>query len=161
MTQDPFVPGALIVPVIPELANAELGRQLRRVIDHKTKPLGALGRLETLALQLGLIQGCVHPVITQPQIRVFAADHGLTRHGTSAYPSDVTAQMVHNFLQGGAAINVFARQHGLGLQVVDAGVELPVDCHPLFTISEEVGSGASAILHGDVAEMLTLDNGTT
>lgn len=130
MTQDPFVPDALIVPVIPQSANAELARQLHRVIDQKTKPLGALGRLETLALQLGLIQGCVHPVITQPQIRVFAADHGLTRHGTSAYPSDVTAQMVHNFLQGGAAINVFARQHGLGLQVVDAGVDAEFDYHP-------------------------------
>ncbi|GHA19237.1 nicotinate-nucleotide--dimethylbenzimidazole phosphoribosyltransferase [Oceanisphaera arctica] len=120
----------LPLPTIPELANSELTRQLLQVIDQKTKPLGALGRLETLALQLGLIQGRTNPVIQQPQIRVFAADHGLTRHGTSAYPSAVTAQMVHNFLLGGAAINVFARQHKIGLQVVDAGVDAEFDYHP-------------------------------
>ncbi|MFP2769348.1 nicotinate-nucleotide--dimethylbenzimidazole phosphoribosyltransferase [Oceanisphaera sp. KMM 10153] len=120
----------LLLPTIPDCADPALTRQLQQVIDQKTKPLGALGRLETLALQLGLIQGCANPVITQPQIRVFAADHGLTRHGTSAYPSAVTAQMVHNFLQGGAAINVFARQHNIGLQVVDAGVDAEFTYHP-------------------------------
>ena len=73
-------------------------------------------------MHLGMIQGTTTPQITQPQIRVFAADHGLTKHGTSAYPSAVTAQMVYNFLQGGAAINVLARQHHMELKVVDAGV---------------------------------------
>src|SRR5699024_1614688 len=70
-----------------------------------------------------MIQGTTTPHIEQPQIRVFAADHGLTKHGTSAYPSAVTAQMVYNFLQGGAAINVLARQHDIELKVVDAGVD--------------------------------------
>ncbi len=111
-----------IAPTIPSLENDALRQQLQQIVDRKTKPLGALGRLETLAVQLGLIQGTTTPQITQPQIRVFAADHGLTKHGTSAYPSAVTAQMVYNFLQGGAAINVLARQHHMELKVVDAGV---------------------------------------
>ena len=112
-----------IAPTIANIENNELYQQLQQIVDQKTKPLGALGRLETLAVQLGLIQGTTTPHIEQPQIRVFAADHGLTKHGTSAYPSAVTAQMVYNFLQGGAAINVLARQHHMELKVVDAGVD--------------------------------------
>lgn len=112
-----------IAPTIANIENNELHQQLQQIVDQKTKPLGALGRLETLAVQLGLIQDTTTPQITQPQIRVFAADHGLTKHGTSAYPSAVTAQMVYNFLQGGAAINVLARQHHMELKVVDAGVD--------------------------------------
>ena len=112
-----------IAPTIANIENNELRQQLQQIVDQKTKPLGALGRLETLAVQLGLIQDTTTPQITQPQIRVFAADHGLTKHGTSAYPSAVTAQMVYNFLQGGAAINVLARQHDIELKVVDAGVD--------------------------------------
>lgn len=108
---------------IANIENNELYQQLQQIVDQKTKPLGALGRLETLAVHLGMIQGTTTPQITQPQIRVFAADHGLTKHGTSAYPSAVTAQMVVNFLQGGAAINILARQHHMGLKVVDAGVD--------------------------------------
>ena len=110
-------------PTIANIENNELRQQLQQIIDLKTKPLGALGRLETLALQLGMIQGSITPQIEQPQIRVFAADHGLAKHGTSAFPSAVTAQMVYNFLQGGAAINVLARQHNIELKVVDAGVD--------------------------------------
>lgn len=110
-------------PTITNIENNDLRQQLQQIIDLKTKPLGALGRLEVLALQLGMIQGTTKPYIEQPQIRVFAADHGLTKHGTSAYPSAVTTQMVYNFLQGGAAINVLARQHNIELKVVDAGVD--------------------------------------
>tara|TARA_R110000787_G_scaffold173384_1_gene286017 strand:+ start:5827 stop:6870 length:1044 start_codon:yes stop_codon:yes gene_type:complete len=117
-------------PIIPNIENNLLRQQLEQIIDQKTKPIGALGRLETLALQLGMIQGTIMPKIEQPQIRVFAADHGLTKHGTSAYPSAVTAQMVYNFLQGGAAINVLARQHNIELKVVDAGVDADFDAHP-------------------------------
>ena len=112
-----------IAPTIANIENNELYQQLQQIVDQKTKPLGALGRLETLAVHLGMIQGTTTPHIEQPQIRVFAADHGLTKHGTSAYPSAVTAQMVYNFLQGGAAINVLARQHDIELKVVDAGVD--------------------------------------
>lgn len=95
---------------------------LQARIDAKTKPLGALGRIEGLALQLGLIQSALTPQIRRPHMLVFAGDHGAARAGISAYPQDVTWQMVENFLAGGAAISVFSRLAGLTLQVVDAGV---------------------------------------
>jgi nicotinate-nucleotide--dimethylbenzimidazole phosphoribosyltransferase len=110
------------IPGIPELDDPALDAALQRRIDGKTKPLGALGRLETLGLQIGRILGSETPQLRQPQLVVFAADHGLAAHGVSAYPSDVTWQMVENFLAGGAAVSVLARQHGLALTVVDAGV---------------------------------------
>jgi nicotinate-nucleotide--dimethylbenzimidazole phosphoribosyltransferase len=107
---------------ITDLLQPALSLTLQHLIDHKTKPLGALGRIESLALQLGQILGSTAPVLDQPQMVVFAADHGLAARGVSAYPSDVTWQMVENFLAGGAAVSVLARQHGLALTVVDAGV---------------------------------------
>ena len=103
-------------------SDTALTQRLQDRLNHLTKPLGALGRLEALALQIGLIQQTEHPQLHEPQLVVFAADHGLAAQGVSAYPSDVTAQMVENFLVGGAAVSVLARQHGLTLTVVDAGV---------------------------------------
>lgn len=99
-----------------------LSSQLDAAINNKTKPLGSLGQLEALAKQLGLIQQTTQPVIRQPAIIVFAADHGVTEENISAYPQSVTWQMVENFLAQGAAINVFARQSACALQIVDAGV---------------------------------------
>lgn len=114
----------MLLPEIPDIADAALAQRLRHKLDNKTKPLGALGRLEDLALQIGAILGSDTPTLVQPQLVVFAADHGLAARGVSAYPSDVTWQMVQNFLSGGAAVSVLARQHGLALTVVDCGV-----CH--------------------------------
>jgi nicotinate-nucleotide--dimethylbenzimidazole phosphoribosyltransferase len=111
-----------MIPDIPSLHDSALAAALQRRIDTKTKPLGALGRLEALMLRLGLILGSEAPRLAEPQLMVFAGDHGLAARGVSAYPSDVTWQMVENFLAGGAAVSVLARQHGLALTVVDAGV---------------------------------------
>ncbi len=129
-------------PTIANIENNELRQQLQQIIDNKTKPLGALGRLESLGLQLGMIQATTTPHIEQPQIRVFAADHGLTKHGTSAFPSSVTAQMVHNFLNGGAAINVLARQHHIELKVVDAGVATDFEAHEQLLTQYKVRQGS-------------------
>jgi len=118
---------------------------LRHKIDRKTKPLGALGQLETLALQIGLVQQTLSPTLQRPSLTIFAADHGLARAGVSAYPPEVTPQMVHNFLAGGAATNIFARQHSFALQVVDAGVnaDFPSDL-PLR--HEKLGFGTANAL---------------
>ena len=110
------------LPQIADLANPLLTQALQHKLNNKTKPLGSLGRLESLALTLGQIQGLESPRLEQPQMLVCAADHGLAARGVSAYPSDVTWQMVENFLAGGAAVSVLARQHGLALTVADCGV---------------------------------------
>ena len=116
--------GALTVvpPILADLSRPELRAAVQLRLDQKTKPVGSLGRLEALALQIGLILGSEAPVLTQPQLVVFAGDHGLAARGVSAFPSDVTWQMVENFLAGGACVSVLARQHGIALTVADCGV---------------------------------------
>ena len=111
-----------VIPPIPSIEDPALTARLQHLIGHKTKPLGALGRLEVLMLRIGQILGTDAPALHAPQMLVCAADHGLAARGVSAYPSDVTWQMVENFLAGGAAVSVLARQHGLQLTVADCGV---------------------------------------
>lgn len=130
-----------IKPVSSELAN-----ELRKKIDRKTKPVGALGRLEEIALQTGLIQQSLTPALSKPAILVFAADHGIANEGVSAYPQEVTWQMVYNFLQGGAAINVFCRQHDIKLNVVDAGVNYDFPENTPGLIRHKIGKSTASFL---------------
>ena len=142
MTQKTFQ-----LPPIETTANAALATKLQCKIDNKTKPLGALGQLESLALQLGLIQRSETLAFTHPQIVVFAADHGVAAEGVSAFPQTVTMQMVANMLAGGAAINVLARQHGFALHVVDAGVASDLADHPNL-IKRKIAHGTHNLAAG-------------
>lgn len=104
--------------------------QARARQDQLTKPQGSLGRLEALSIQLAGITAQPRPTFQQPVIITMAGDHGVTRQGVSAYPSEVTPQMVANFLRGGAAINVLARHIGARVVVVDMGVAADIAPHP-------------------------------
>lgn len=108
-------------PLIPDLDTA-CAKRVGRYLDTLTKPPGSLGRLESLAVTLAAVTGEDFPRVSPPGVVVFAADHGVAEEGVSAFPQAVTAQMVANFVAGGAAINVFARRIGARLEVVDVGV---------------------------------------
>jgi nicotinate-nucleotide--dimethylbenzimidazole phosphoribosyltransferase len=122
---------------------------LQNIINNKTKPIGALGYLENIAMQIGNIQDSTEPSISNPHIIVFAADHGIAATGlVNPYPQAVTAQMVLNFLQGGAAINVFTKQHNTALLVVDCGVNFNFDknLYNSFFINKKVAFGTANYL---------------
>lgn len=125
----------------------ELHSRLQQLINSKTKPLGSLGILEDLALQIGMVFKSLSPAINNPQLFVLAADHGIAAEGVSAYPQEVTGQMVANFLSGGAAINVFCRQHNIELKIVDAGVNHDFDSG-LSIIDHKAAKGTASFLHG-------------
>jgi nicotinate-nucleotide--dimethylbenzimidazole phosphoribosyltransferase len=119
---------------------------LQRRLDTRTKPQGSLGRLEALAIHIGLALQSERPRFTQPRVMVFAADHGIAPAGISAFPQEVTAQMVLNYLSGGAAINVLARQFNLALAVIDAGVASPLAAAPGL-IDCNLGRGTRNYMH--------------
>ncbi|WP_136795240.1 MULTISPECIES: nicotinate-nucleotide--dimethylbenzimidazole phosphoribosyltransferase [Desulfosediminicola] len=120
----------------------EIRTAAQKKIDMKTKPLGALGKIERLAVRIAAIQSNLMPRIENKQMVVFAGDHGVVEEGVSAYPSKVTKQMVENFLDGGAAINAFCRQFDISLKVVDMGVKGQFAAHPLL-IHGKVREGTS------------------
>ena len=124
----------------------DFGKLLQEKIDGKTKPVGALGTLETLAFQMATVFETLKPKILNPNIVVFAADHGIANHGVSAYPQDVTRQMVGNFLEGGAAINVFCKQNDIQLSIVDSGVnyDFPTNAN---LINAKIAKGTQSFLH--------------
>jgi nicotinate-nucleotide--dimethylbenzimidazole phosphoribosyltransferase len=110
---------------LPEIQrpDPQLRPPLQRRLDNLTKPPGSLGRLEEFACEFGVMRGSTDLVLNKQAIFTFAADHGVSRDGVSAYPREVTAQMVFNFLRGGAAINVLCRHYGIENIVVDVGVD--------------------------------------
>lgn len=140
------------MPSFVDLRASDWAQRLQHKLDNKTKPKGSLGRLEHLAIQIGSILGTDTPALQQPQLVVFAGDHGLAQHGVSAYPSDVTWQMVSNFLSGGAAVSVLARQYGIQLHVADCGVNHhfePTD----GLINCKVALGTADVLQGPAMTM--------
>ncbi|RUT79787.1 nicotinate-nucleotide--dimethylbenzimidazole phosphoribosyltransferase [Ancylomarina longa] len=103
--------------------STEKDQDLWNKINSKTKPIGSLGVLEEIAFKIGKIQQNLSPQIQNPTVVVFAGDHGIADDGVSFYPKSVSYQMLYNYMQGGAAINVFSRQHGIDFKVVDAGID--------------------------------------
>ena len=126
-----------IGPLDETAARAARARQ-----DELTKPQGSLGRLEELSIQFAGITRQPRPRFQQPVVITMAADHGIARQGVSAYPSEVTPQMILNFLHGGAAINVLARHVGARVVVVDMGVAADLPAHPEM-ISRKIAKGTS------------------
>lgn len=140
--------------------NTDIAANLQHVINNKTKPLGALGTLEAVALQVGQIQSSLKPALNRPAMLVFAGDHGIVEEGVSPYPQAVTAQMVLNFLAGGAAINVFARQHNVALRVVDSGVN--TEFEPTEQLMHvKVARGTNNFLHTAAMTMVQCEQALT
>lgn len=130
--------------------------ELTDKINLKTKPLGSLGVLEEVAHKLGKIQKTLNPKMNNPHILVFAGDHGLSQAGVSPYPSEVTRQMVLNFVEGGAFINVVCRQHDICLKVVDCGV-LGSEPFPDSVLSKKVAPSTKNTLHEDAMTKAQLE----
>ena len=129
------------------MPNEDFQTSLQRAIDTKTKPVGSLGRMEKLAASIATVQNSLQPVMSRCQLSIFAADHGMAVAGVSAYPQDVTRQMVANFLAGGAAANVFARTLDVDVQVVDCGVAGEPMAPPAL-VSRRIGAGTANAIVG-------------
>ena len=120
---------------------------LQDKIDNLTKPKGSLGVLEDLALKIGLIQQTLNPELKNPVHIVFAGDHGIAAEGVSLSPQEITAQMVFNFLDGGAGINFLARQHGFDLKIVDSGVNCDFDLNDKRIYHKKIAKSTQNYLH--------------
>lgn len=123
-----------------------LKEQIQQRIDNLNKPLGALGRLEEIALQIGLIQQTYSPTLQHPSHVLFAADHGIEREGVSASPREITWQQMINFTRGGGGVNMFCRQHGFELLLVDVGVDYDLSDYPQI-INRKIARGTRNFLH--------------
>jgi nicotinate-nucleotide--dimethylbenzimidazole phosphoribosyltransferase len=136
----------ITIPKIPLLDESAM-QAARQRQDQLTKPRGSLGKLEQLSIQVAGITGRLNPDLSQKAVIVMAADHGVAAAGVSAYPPDVTRQMVHNFLGGGAAINVLSRQAGARVIVVDIGVAGNLPQHPGL-LHCKIAAGTQNLLEG-------------
>ena len=125
--------------------------KLQEEINLKTKPIGALGLLESLALQIGNIQQSISPSLINPALVVFSGDHGIANEGVSAYPQEVTHQMVFNFINDGAAINVFSKQHDINVYIVDAGVNFNIKNHKKI-IDNKISHGTKSFLKSNAMQ---------
>lgn len=119
---------------------------LRDKIDNLTKPKGSLGMLEEIAIQIGLIQQTLTPTLQHPVNVIYAADHGIADEGVSQSPKEVTRQVIHNFLNGGAGVCFLARQHGVELKIVDGGVDFDFPTIPQL-IERKIRKGTRNFLH--------------
>jgi nicotinate-nucleotide--dimethylbenzimidazole phosphoribosyltransferase len=142
-----------VVPACPHAARAAQAR-----LDRKTKPRGSLGRLEELACRLASVYRAPSPELPAKAVLVLAADHGAAEEGVSAYPQEVTAQMVRNFVAGGAAINVLARQQQARVVVVDMGVKASLDGLPQVR-SHRLGPGTANFTRGPAMSRETAARG--
>lgn len=114
---------------------------LQQTIDNLTKPKGSLGRLEELALQIGLIQQTEHPKLIYPHNLIFCADHGIVEEGVSRSPKEITWQQISNFIHGGAGINFLCRQHGFEMVIIDAGVDYDLpECPEIIPMKVRKGT---------------------
>ena len=136
----------LTFPEIPAL-DPQVAGAARARHSQLTKPAGSLGQLEELSIQLAAITGNERPSVARKGVIVMAADHGVAREGVSAYPAEVTPQMVLNFLHGGAAINVLARQAGARVVIVDIGVGVHFEPLPGL-IDRKVACGTASMASG-------------
>lgn len=115
-------------------------------IDNLTKPKGSLGTLEAIAMQIGLIQQTLAPALRHPVNVIYASDHGIADEGVSKSPKEVTRQVIHNFLNGGAGVCFLARQHGFELKIVDGGVDFDFPPIPRL-IDRKIRKGTRNFLH--------------
>jgi nicotinate-nucleotide--dimethylbenzimidazole phosphoribosyltransferase len=142
---------------IEPIANPELERHIRARLDSLTKPPGSLGRLESLALQIGLIQQSAMPSIERKAVVIFCADHGIVEEGVSPYPAEVTRQMVANFRAGGAAITVLCRHFGIEPVIVDIGVGHPTRNfarEPAMSRAQAEDAIAVGMAHAESADVI-------
>ena len=126
--------------------DAALAAALQEKIDNLAKPKGSLGTLEKIALQIGLIQQTLSPVLHHPVNVIYASDHGIADEGVSKSPKEITRQVIHNFLNGGAGVCFLARQHGFDLKIVDGGVDFDFPSIPQL-IDRKVRKGTRNFLH--------------
>ena len=119
---------------------------LQNKIDNLNKPKGSMGRLEELALQIGLIQHTLSPELRHPCHLLFGADHGIEREGVSISPREITWQQMINFSHGGGGVNMFCRQHGFDLFLIDMGVDYDLHSYPGI-IDCKVARGTRNFLH--------------
>ena len=127
--------------------NGELREALQQKIDSLNKPKGSMGRLEELALQIGLIQGALSPTLAHPCHLLFGADHGIATENVSASPQEVTWQQMINFTHGGGGVNMFCRQHHIELFLIDVGVAHDLSSYPTI-LSRKIACGTKNFLHG-------------